>query len=400
MLNETMARDYAEVLMWGLCTARSKPFAKNDVILVRFDQDALAVAEALQKEILTRGMHPVLRFSSTPNMELNFYEKANDRQLTFHAPGDRELFEGLNGAVSLLSPQSLTHLSHIDPARMGRFAISRKPFRDIMDEREKDGRFGWTLGIVPTRALAKEARISLPAYFRQWASACYLDQEDPVAQWKKTFARAKEIKAWLNRLDVSKLHVTSKNCDLWVTPGKQRKWIGISGHNIPSFEIFLSPDYRHTSGVYYADQPSYRLGNLVSGVRLTFEKGVVKEISADQGEEFVKKQLAMDKGASRVGEFSLTDRRLSPITRFMANTLFDENFGGRYGNCHLAVGSSYADTFSGDPAELTAKKKQTLGFNDSALHWDLVNTEKKTVEATLGSGEHMVIYKDGEFTLS
>ena len=65
----------------------------------------------------------------------------------------------------------------------------------------------------------------------------------------------------------------------------------------------------------------------------------------------------MDRGARRVGEFSLTDKRFSKINRFMASTLYDENYGGRYGNCHLAVGSSYTDSFDGDPAKLTKDMK-------------------------------------------
>ena len=76
-----------------------------------------------------------------------------------------------------------------------------------------------------------------------------------------------------------------------------RKWIGISGHNIPSFELFLSPDWRGTQGVYFADQPSYRSGNYVEGVKLTFKNGRAVKIEAETGENFVIKQLAMDKGA-------------------------------------------------------------------------------------------------------
>jgi aminopeptidase len=105
----------------------------------------------------------------------------------------------------------------------------------------------------------------------------------------------------------------------------------------------------------------------------------------------------MDRGAGRVGEFSLTDRRFSRIDRFMANTLFDENFGGRYGNCHIALGDSYSDTYDGDPSRLTKAIKKKLGFNESALHWDLVNTEKKTVTAHLKTGEKVLIYEDGIF---
>jgi aminopeptidase len=105
----------------------------------------------------------------------------------------------------------------------------------------------------------------------------------------------------------------------------------------------------------------------------------------------------MDSGASRVGEFSLTDKRFSKISTFMANTLFDENYGGQYGNCHIAVGASYSDTFAGAPKTLTKKRKQDLGFNDSALHWDLVSTEKKTVTARLASGAQVTVYENGKF---
>ena len=82
----------------------------------------------------------------------------------------------------------------------------------------------------------------------------------------------------------------------------------------------------------------------------------------------------------------------------MANTLYDENYGGKFGNCHIALGSSYSDTYSGNPSELTKQIKQDLGFNDSALHWDIVNTEKKQVTAYLANGKTCVIYDNGSFT--
>jgi len=123
----------------------------------------------------------------------------------------------------------------------------------------------------------------------------------------------------------------------------------------------------------------------------------VVDLQAAQGRDFTAQQIAMDRGARRVGEFSLTDKRFSPIDRFMANTLFDENFGGRFGNCHLALGSAYSDAFAGNPADLTPERKRGLGFNDSALHWDLVNTQAKRVTAYGRDGRPRLIYEDGEF---
>ena len=115
-------------------------------------------------------------------------------------------------------------------------------------------------------------------------------------------------------MNVQYYQIESEHTNLMITPGEKRRWIGISGHNIPSFELFLSPDWRGTDGVYFADQPSYRTGNYVKDVSIIFKKGRAVNITAKIGEEFVKKQLAMDKGASRLGEFSLTDKRFSKIT--------------------------------------------------------------------------------------
>ena len=398
MLSREKLERYADVLLWGLQTARKGRFKKDEIVLLRFDPAAVGLAERLQGRLLDMGLNVVVRPGLSPVMEHQFYDKSNGRQLVFLTPGEKQLYQNLNGNIYLHAPESLTHLSDIDPARIGKAAVARKPFREILQKREEQGTFGWTLCTVPTEELAKQAGLTLRQYAGQVVRACYLDKAEPVAAWKQIHKDAMAIKRWLNRMDIRSLRVESKRTDLVIRPGEKRKWIGISGHNIPSFEIFLSPDWRGTEGVYFANQPSFRSGNYVEGVRLTFEKGVAVRAEAEKGEGFVRKQLAMDPGAARIGEFSLTDRRFSRINRFMANTLYDENYGGRQGNCHVAVGDSYSDTYSGDPAKLTRAMKKRLGFNDSALHWDLVNTEKKTVTARLGNGRRKVIYENGMFT--
>jgi len=397
MLTDTQLKRYADVLLWGLTTARSKPFKKGDVVLVRFNLDAIRLAEILERRILEMGLNPVRRINPTPAMEKNFFGLANRRQLVFDPPGEAELYRNINGSIFLHAPASITHLSTIDPKKISRFTLSKKFLRDILEEREQAGLFSWTLCMLPTAELAHHAGLADADYTKQIVKACFLNRRDPVEQWKTVFKNAAAIKRWMNSMAVKYYHVESATVDLKITPGKQRRWIGISGHNIPSFELFVSPDWRGTSGVYYADQPSYRSGNLVKGVKLTFKKGVAVAVNALSGSDFVQKQLKMDRGASRLGEFSLTDKRFSKINRFMANTLFDENFGGRWGNCHVALGASYADTYSGDVQSLTKEKKTRLGFNDSALHWDLVNTEKKRVVAHLADGRRTTIYENGCF---
>lgn len=399
MITREKLEKYADVLLWGLRTARTEKYGHGDRVMIRYDHPAVALAEILQGRLLDMRLNPVMRGGLTPLMEHNFYGKSNRRQLAFVAPGEKELCENLHGTISLLAPESLTHLSDIDPRRIGAAVVARKYLRDILHEREDRGKFGWTLCMMPTEELARQANLTTRRYANQLVRACYLDKPDPVREWKSIHRKAIRIKKWLNSLDVKQLHVESRHIDLRIKPGEKRKWVGISGHNIPSFEIFTSPDWRGTEGVYYANLPSFRSGNYVKGARLTFRRGSVVDIDAEEGRDFVAKQLFMDPGAKRVGEFSLTDKRFSRINRFMANTLFDENFGGKEGNCHLAVGASYSDTFDGEPLELTKEKKKELGFNDSALHWDLVNTEQKQVTAFLKSGKRKVIYEKGMFAM-
>ncbi|MBC8417802.1 MAG: aminopeptidase [Desulfobacteraceae bacterium] len=397
MLSKKQLDKYADVLLWGLKTARNGRFKRGDVVLVQFDLPAVHLAEILQGKLLDMGMNPVMRSGLSPVMEHNFYKKANNRQLVFRGSWQDDLYENINGRIYLHSPASLTHLSDIDPKRIGKVAVAMKPLRDIMRKREEQGDLGWTLCMMPTEELAKKAGLSLKRYTNQIVKACYLNKPDPVGAWKDVYKDAMAIKGWMNSMKVEYYHIESERIDLRITPGDTRKWVGISGHNIPSFELFISPDWRGTEGTYFANQPSFRSGNLVEGVRLTFKRGLVSKATAKKGDAFTNKQLSMDKGARRIGEFSLTDKRFSKINRFMASTLYDENYGGRYGNCHLAVGSSYTDTYDGDPATLTKEMKAKLGFNDSALHWDLVNTEKKTVTAHLRSGEQVVVYENGMF---
>jgi aminopeptidase len=397
ILNERYLERYADVLLWGLKSARQGRFQKGDVILIQYDPAALPLAEILYGKIIEAGMNPLSRMGLTIGMERSFFGKSGRRQLVFQPPGEKELCGSLHGRIYLHAPDSLTHLKEIDPARIGKAIVARKPLRDILERREQEGSYGWTLCTLPTPELASQARTTPEIYAKQIIRACYLDRKDPAGKWEEIKRNATAIKKWLDGLKTAFYHVESAGCDFRITPGGQRRWAGVSGHNIPSFELFISPDWRGTEGTYFANLPSYRSGNYVEGVELTFERGNAVGIRAATGEAFTKKQLAMDRGARRIGEFSLTDRRFSKIDRFMADTLFDENFGGEHGNCHIAVGASYADTYAGDPAELDGKLKQQLGFNDSALHWDLVNTEKKTVTAHLATGKKVVIYEDGCF---
>ena len=358
VFSKTQLGHYADVMVWAMEEARrGGKFAKYDTVLLRYDVAAAPLAHALYERLLRARYHAVARVNAPEDFARSLYTLADDKQLDFIAAGEKEFQGSVNGLISLRAPEDLTALKNVNPARIARAAVARKSLREIWDRSEQGGKFSWTLCNYPTEELAAQAGLSLKEYAEQMAKACFLNEKDPVKKWKEVMAQIADIGAWLSGMKIEKLHIETAHMDLEILLGEKRKFISGGGNNIPSFEIFTSPDWRGTRGVYYADLPSYRSGNYVTGVRLEFKNGRVVKASADKGQDFLRKMLSMDRGAAQVGEFSLTDRRFSKIDKFMADTLFDENFGGRHGNCHLAVGASYADTFAGNIRKLDKKNK-------------------------------------------
>lgn len=397
-LTKTQIEKYADVMIWALQTARrSGSFKAYEVILLRYDPLAMPLAQSIYQKLLQAKFNVLARQDNPESFARTFYTTADDKQLTFLPPGEKAFQQGINGLISLRAPADLTSLKNTDPARLGRAAVARKPLREILDTREQQGLFSWTLCNYPTPELAKRAGLSVKEYAAQIARACYLNEKDPVKKWQEVTAQMEEIAKWLSALPVETFHIQSAHMDFEILLGEKRRFISGGGCNIPSFEIFTSPDWRGTRGIYFADLSSYRSGNYVKGIKLEFKNGRAVKATAEQGQNFVRKMLAMDEGACQIGEFSLTDRRFSKITKFMADILYDENFGGKYGNCHVAVGSSYADTYTGDVAKLSPALKKKLGFNSSALHWDLINTEDKRVQARLKNGKVVTVYEKGQF---
>lgn len=397
MLTPQELEVYADVLWWGLRTARRGAFRRGDLVLIRHHAAAVKLAEVLYAKLIEKGMHPIARALPTPAMERCLYRNASRRQLDFIAPGEVELARRLNGTVLLLAPEALTHLRDADPAKIGRAALAARGVRAIQERREAAGDYGWTLAVLPTAAAAEQAGLSPAQYRRQIVRACRLDSDRAVAEWQAIHRRAAAVRRALDALPIAGLHLESERSDLRLSLGEARRWAGVTGRNIPSYEVFVSPDWRGAEGVFCADMPAFRNGNIVHGVRLEFKAGLVVRAAAAEGQAFLRRQLALDAGARRLGEFSLTDRRLSRIDRFMANPLYDENFGGAHGNCHIALGASYSNTYAGDPRRLTPARRARLGFNSSALHWDFIDARPKRVTAVLKDGSRCVVYENGEF---
>ena len=267
------------------------------------------------------------------------------------------------------------------------------------EEKEGEGKLSWSLCLFGTQSMANEAGLSLDEYWEQIIEACYLREEDPVRKWKEVQTEIENIKDRLDKLEIEKLHIKGNDVDLHVQIGAHRKWLSGGGKNIPSFEIFTSPDWRGTNGNISFNQPLYYSGKRISGISLSFKNGLVIASSATENEDALKEMIAQE-NADKVGEFSLTDKRHSRITKFMATTLFDENMGGAFGNTHIALGNAYKDTFTGDMSTVTDEQWADMGYNSCPkVHTDIISTSNRVVTAVLPDSTEKIIYQDGQFVL-
>jgi aminopeptidase len=388
---------YARVLV-NFALNSGQGVKKDEVVRLMANESAKPLYIALRNQILKSGAHVISAYSPD-DTDREFYELASEDQLKFFpAKYLKGLSQQIDHSIGVISETDKHELEGIDPAKIMLKNQSLKPFKDWLDKKENSGRFTWTLALYGTPAMAKESGLSLSEYWDQIIKACFLDQPDPVAAWKSIADQNQEIRSRLDALQIDSLRVVGPEVDLNIRLGQNRKWLGGSGRNIPSFEIFTSPDWRGTEGYIEFNQPLYRYGSLISGIKLEFKNGRVVNSSASQNYPLLKKILEV-KNSDKIGEFSLTDRNHSRITRFMAETLFDENISGPFGNTHIALGSSYDDAYTGDLNNFPKTQKNKLGFNDCAIHNDLISTSDRTVTATLSNGTQRVIYQNGEFTV-
>lgn len=388
---------YATVLV-NFALNSGKGVQKNEVVQCIVPDVAKPLALSLHNAILRAGAHPILRFLPS-GFDKHFYQLASEEQLLFF-PEDymKSRVDLIDHTIGIIADVDPMELSEVDSSKIMRARNSKKLYRDWLDEKEVKGKYTWTLALWGVDAKADEVSLTLEDYWKQIIKACFLDEKDPVAKWKEIFDFQKKTLAKLNDLRIDYLEMKGEDVDLQIGLGANRVWNGGSGRNIPSFEFFTSPDWRRVNGWVKFNQPVYRYGQVISNVSLKVNDGIIVEAKAEKGDKFLQEMLKTE-NANKFGEFSLTDKRTSRITHVMAETLFDENIGGPFGNSHLAIGKAYKDCYRGNPSEVSKEEWDKMGYNDSAEHTDIVTTTDRTVTAYLTDGTSLVIYKDGKFTL-
>ena len=345
----------------------------------------LILGSSLGQEELTRaitaaaydaGAHQVEVHYADPYVNLARLEHAPDESLGEVIPWvrqrPRDLAE-LRGAMIMLSgPTAPGLLDAVDPARIGRDTVALVEWLEVLAERAVN----WSIVPGPNPAWAKLVYPDLDgegALARLWAEIahiCRLDEQDPVAAWWKRSQELTDAAARLDAVELDALHFAGPGTDLKIGLLPSVHWNGGAFRtawgldhipNLPTEEVFTSPDPERTEGFVTSTKPLLISGRAVEGLRVRFEGGRAVEIDADAGAPLLRELVARDPDANRLGEVALVDGsgRIGPTGTVFHDTLLDENAAS-----HIAVGGGFT--------HLTDDEQIAARVNESAVHTDFM----------------------------
>ncbi|UER67285.1 aminopeptidase [Borrelia sp. BU AG58] len=250
---------------------------------------------------------------------------------------------------------------------------------------------------------------TLEEFFEIQKKILLLDSKNPIKAWEDHDVKLHQRCEILNKLKLEKLVFKNHKTNLEVCLLDTSVWTGGSekikgtdiefNANIPTEEVFTTPDYRKTSGVVYATRPVMILGNLITGIWMKFSEGKVVDFGCDdeQSRIILKRHMETDTQSRYIGEVALVDSR-SPIYQsglIFYSTLYDEN-----ASCHIALGSAYSSCLNNEEKLKTDVEKLSYGCNVSLIHTDfMIGSSDMDVIGVDGKGVKHLIMKDGKFSI-
>jgi aminopeptidase len=374
MTPEERLRRYAELAV--RVGANVQP--GQDVVVMGIVEHA-DIARAIVREAYRAGAKHVVVLYGDLHLRRAAIELGPEEELGWSPPylldWVRRWHEENPALVSLSGNPDPDLLGALDPALVGR--SDPRELRAAMLENIGGRHVNWVIVAAPNEGWATQV-FGEPDVERLWgavATATRLDEDDPVAAWRAHAEKLQTRANALNERGFDAIRFRGPGTDLTVGLTARASWHcatietakGIEHiPNMPTEEVFTSPDWRRAEGTVRSTYPLIASGARVTGLEARFEGGKIVDVQAEAGADIVREQLAADEQAPHLGEIALVDGS-SPIRKtglVFCDTLFDEN-----ATCHIAFGDGLGIAVDED---LARDELLEVGVNVSSVHTDFM----------------------------
>ena len=326
-------------------------------------------------------------------------ELGPDEALTHSPEWMKQLYRAMEGGAQLWTtgdpePELMNDL---DGERVGR--ARQKEIVEIIREQMIARSLNWSGVAYPTEGWATQI-YGEPDLERLWEAVAFctrLDEADPVQAWRDHMARLERRGKALTELQLDAIHYTGPGTDLTVGLNPNARWMSALFRtrdgieyvpNMPTEEVFTTPDCRRAEGTIRSSRPLVLEGDIIEGLQMTVKDGKIVDVQADKGAGIVRGQLEIDDRAGYFGELALVDgtSRVGQTHTTFFDTLYDEN-----ATCHIAYGFGVPEVFDGEPGE---------GMNISGVHTDfMVGGPELAVDGITKDGRAIPILREDVWQL-
>jgi aminopeptidase len=372
---------------------------EGQTVFVLTQVEHAPLARALAQAAYKAGARYVDVSYRDPHVRKAMIELGSDETLTYTPDWLKTLWRAASGnaLIATTGDPEPELMADLDGERVGRAQM--KELTEIMRGQMAERTVNWTGVAFPNEGWAEKV-FGEPDVERLWEAVALctrLDEADPVAAWRDHMARLESRAAKLTELKFDSLHYTGPGTDFKVGLLDSARWMSALFHtatgieyvpNMPTEEVFTSPDSRRAEGTIRSTQPLALLGDVVEGLRLTVKDGKIVEVDADKGADVVRGQLGSDERASYFGELALVDgtSRVGKTGITFFDTLFDEN-----ATCHIAYGFGIPEVFEGEPDD---------GMNVSTVHTDfMIGGPELNVDGITRDGKSVPILREDTWRL-
>jgi len=407
-MNQDILRSYAQLLL--KTGVNLQPGQKLDV---GFEPAHLPFVEMVVEEAYALGAAYVNPRFFTPSLTRRRALNSGPDHLDFvpgwMTPYWDELVRDDWAVISLVGAENPEVMDGVDPARIGRIQSAIGARRGSYLEAVTKSMFCWNVAAVPTDGWARQVlgpRATVDDLWKVLVPILGLDEGDPAASWQKRIGVMARRRDLLDGMKIDRLRFTGPGTDLTVGLMPQSRFRGgdekaANGRtfapNLPTEEVFTTPDWRRTEGKAACTRPVEVMGAEVENARFTFRQGRVTAFEATKNRDILERYLAQDAQSNALGEVALVDgsSRIFQSGLTFHNILLDENAA-----CHIALGSGYPDAVEGG-RDLGPDALKALGCNVSQVHTDfMIGGPEVSVDALTADGKTVRVIDKGTFKLS